>query len=838
MIKRITILVIGLLAAFGTMQAQTVELWGMTSKGGEFDNGTIFKTDINGENLETVYEFFKVEGSQPYYTKLCEFNGKLYGMTTIGGTSGLGVLFEYDPNSDVYTKKIDFDGIERGSKPYGSLILATNGKLYGITREGGASNYGVIFEFDPTSDMFTKLYDFDGTNGKFSYGSLMQATNGKLYGMTYQGGTYNMGVLFEYDVVNHVFTKKIDFDGSTKGSSPNGDLIQASDNKLYGMTSFGGTSSNGVIFQYDPTTNTYDKKFDFDSSTGRKPYGSLIQTTDGMLYGMTTLGGSADDGVLFQFDVSNNTYTTKIDFNGSEKGSSPYGSLMQASNGKLYGMTLNGGDYSSGVIFEYDYENATFTKKYDFNNFDSSGRFSFGTLMQASNGKLYGLTNGDGYWDDDCLFEFDINQNIYTKKIGFGESPQGAKPWGSLLQADNGNLYGMTSGGGQASERGVLFEYNPNADKFTVKVEFNGTEKGSSPYGSLIQAENGKLYGMTLGGGTYSDGVLFEYNPITEIYTKLIDFSGAENGSDPYGSLIEASNGKLYGLTNTGGAENMGIIFEYTPGSNTFVKKHDFGVNTDGSHPFGSLFQASNGKLYGMTRNGGTLGYGIIFEFNPNDDTYTQKHDFDDTNGKYPYGALIEVSDGQLYGMTSSGETGNYSGVIFEYAPSTNEYTLKFNFEYAGTNGKIPYGSLMQSSNGNLYGLTLTGGDFSEGVLFEFNPLTGDFIKKIDFNGTNGSSPYYTNLIEVTTSPVTNSNILQKSNINIYPNPTNGIVNLEFEYNNVQKVIVSDITGKQIIEKTSVKQNEQIDLSGFVSGIYIISIQTDKEIFTTKIIKE
>ena len=80
----------------------------------------------------------------------------------------------------------------------------------------------------------------------------------------------------------------------------------------------------------------------------------------------------------------------------------------------------------------------------------------------------------------------------------------------------------------------------------------------------------------------------------------------------------------------------------------------------------------------------------------------------------------------------------------------------------------------------------------------------------------------------------------------IYPNPTNGIIKLDFEENNIQQIRISDITGKTIINtstslnksKTETRQNEKIDLSGFKSGIYTISVQTDEDIFTTKIVKK
>ncbi len=76
------------------------------------------------------------------------------------------------------------------------------------------------------------------------------------------------------------------------------------------------------------------------------------------------------------------------------------------------------------------------------------------------------------------------------------------------------------------------------------------------------------------------------------------------------------------------------------------------------------------------------------------------------------------------------------------------------------------------------------------------------------------------------------------SDISIFPNPTSGILHLEFAGNNIQKIVISDIAGKQLIEKSEIQQNETIDLSGFESGMYILSIQTDKEMFSTKIVKE
>ena len=147
-----------------------------------------------------------------------------------------------------------------------------------MTYEGGVNDLGVLFEYVPATNTYTKKLDFDWSLGAHPFGSLLEAGNGKLYGMTNRGGVNNKGVLFEYDPATNTYTKKLDFDWNTTGARPHGSLIEAGNGKLYGMTFSGGVNDDGVLFEYDPTTNTYTKKFDFDrSTTGRHPQGHLIE---------------------------------------------------------------------------------------------------------------------------------------------------------------------------------------------------------------------------------------------------------------------------------------------------------------------------------------------------------------------------------------------------------------------------------------------------------------------------------------------------------------------------------------------------------------------------------
>ena len=150
--KKIVLVIVCVISCCQISNAQT-ELWGMTSAGGQYGIGTIFKTDGSGNN-QTVQQSFDIQndGANPKYTQLTQASdGKLYGMSTTGGVNGMGVLFQYEPVTSTYIKKLDFAGLTNGSRPSGSLMQASDGKLYGMTIIGGVNNMGVLFQYDPAS---------------------------------------------------------------------------------------------------------------------------------------------------------------------------------------------------------------------------------------------------------------------------------------------------------------------------------------------------------------------------------------------------------------------------------------------------------------------------------------------------------------------------------------------------------------------------------------------------------------------------------------------------------------------------------------------------------------
>jgi uncharacterized repeat protein (TIGR03803 family) len=724
-----------LFLAAGGLQAQ-IKLWGMTSDGGEFDAGTIINLNTDGSDFNT-FSFYKVVGAQPRGDLLEASNGKFYGMTPDGGDHFDGVIFEYDPVGDTYLDLHHFSYSTSGATPRGSLA-ESGGKFYGMTFEGGSYGFGVLFEFNPVGNVFTVVRHFDTSpDGGFSYCSLI-ASGGKLYGMNTSGGANADGTLFEFNPVGNVFTVLRHFTRATDGRRPEGRLLE-SGGKFYGLNSDGGSSDDGTLFEFNPAGNVFTVLKHFDSSPdGGSPFGSLVET-GGKFYGMTNQHGSNSSGTLFEFNPAGNVFTVLKHFNGPTDGEHPFGSLL-ASGGKFYGMTNLGGSNSDGTLFEFNPAGNMFTV---LKHFESApdGRNPFGSLM-ASGGKFYGMTNQGGTENDGTLFEFNPAGNVFTVLKHFDSSPDGGSPDGSLLESGS-KFYGMTDGGG-SNDDGTLFELNPVGNVLTVLRHFESSTDGKGPDGSLIES-GGKFYGMASLGGSNDYGTLFEFNPVGNVFTVLKNFDYFTDGAYPGGSLLE-SGGKFYGMTNQGGSNGYGTLFEYNPVGNVFTVLKNFS-GSDGANPYGDLLE-SGGKFYGMTPFGGSGGYGVLFEFNPAGNVLTVLKHFGGTDGTYPFGSVI-ASSGKFYGMTNSGGSNDY-GTLFEFNPAGNVFTVLKHFDYSADGG-YANGSLI-ATGGKFYGMISAGGSNDKGTLFEFNPAGNVFTVLRHFDGADGANPQYGHLIAVGTA--------------------------------------------------------------------------------------
>ncbi|MCA6363862.1 MAG: hypothetical protein IM638_12555 [Bacteroidetes bacterium] len=730
------------------------QFWGTTSRGGESGTGTIFKTNNNGNAHTRAYSFnVQNEGFNPQYNTLLNGqNGKLYGMVPAGGAYGIGVLYSYNPTDSTYQKLHDFS-INDGYGPQGALVQLPNGLIYGLTNNGGANSLGTLFSFNPATLTYTKLHDFTGlTTGSRPQGGLLYASDGMLYGVTREGGTSNIGTIFQFNPLTNVFTKKYDFSNTT-GSSPMGTLTQGTDGNLYGTTQQGGLSFTGTIFKFDPVTSVFTHITSFNgASNGAFPYDGMIQLPNGLFYGLTQTGGVNGAGAIYQFNPTTQTTTLLYSFSiPGGGGNMPMGKLILHTNGKLYGTTGTGGANNNGTIFEFDPVTLIYTKIADFNA-SVIGKAPLTGLTIANNGLLYGVTSVGGFYDFGVCFRINPTTQVLNKCFEFGQIHNGRNPTGSLLYASDGMLYGMTESGG-TNNAGIIYRFNPGTNQFTKLFDFNPVVSGKTPTSSLIQTPDGKLYGMTRRGGNNDLGVLFRFDPVTLAYSKLVDFSGTSNGALPSGSLLLASNGRLYGTTIQGGTNNRGVLFEYNPANNLFTKRCDFGTPAVvGTGPRGTLIQASNNKLYGVTSGSfSTINTGYIFEFDYLTNSYTALYQFPlSTFFMSPAPILSQAPNGKFYALTATG--GLYgNGTLYEYNRTTNTLNFKHDF-FTPDSGNEPDGGLMLASNGKYYGIASKGGSAQNntfGTLFEYDYLSDTLIVKHVFEGPDGAFPGYLKLVEI-----------------------------------------------------------------------------------------
>lgn len=805
-------------------------LIGMTTCEQQFNFGAIFQVPTGTSVISSQYNFPGIYGREPQNLKMCQAsNGKLYGVTTKGGQTnyGGGVLFEFDPITQVYTLKANFD-YSSGITPYGGLIEAVDGSLYGMTSNGGAANFGTIFKYNPVSNVLTKLIDFDGAvNGARPYGELVQAANGKMYGMTKEGGTNNFGVLFEFDPVTLFYTKRLDFLGASNGKYPYGSLIQTANGKLYGLTSAGGSSNQGALIEYDTLTLSVTLKYSFSgiSLKGYNPRGSLLEASDGKLYGLTKQGGSTslDWGVLFEFNPVSGVYSKKIAFAGLTTGKHPVGSLIQASDGKLYGYTSEGGISDMGTFFEYDILTTVLAKKMDFSGI-ANGKNPFGSPLQASDGKLYGVTAYGGSNDFGLFFFYDLSSSSYSKQFDFDGGAIGSTPYATLIKTSSNKLLGTTRYGGTFGE-GTIIEYDPISGTCTKRADFSGATAPINPTGSLTQISNGRIFGLTSLGGTYNEGTLYEFDSLAGVCIKKFDFSfSGYSGRFPTGHLFEASDGKLYGMTRDRGFSTGGTLFQYDPVLDTLIAKAGFAGATTGSSPHlsSSLIQASNGKIYALTSSGGTGNQGTILEYDPISSSLSAVHNFTiaSINGLSPKGALVEAQNGKLYGVANGGA--NLDGVIFEFDPVAHSYNKVADFNEL-TTGAEPLGSMIQASDGKLYGMTRFGGANGFGVLYQFDITSSVLSKKIDFY-TSNSTPEYGTLLEYgVTSGLGVFDMKGKSQIRIFPNPSFGQLTIVTEV--TTKISILNVLGESLFHK-EIETTETVDVSFLADGIYFVRDET------------
>lgn len=377
-----------------------------------------------------------------------------------------------------------------------------------------------------------------------------------LIGLVVLAGTFSAGQATAQIVIMHSFTG-----GVNDGQNPAGALT-ASGNMLFGMTGAGGSGGDGTIFQIGTGGAGYTTLHNFTggvSNDGGNPYGSL--TLSGTtLIGMTSAGGTSNDGTVFQIGTTGGNFGLLHSFTGAATdGGTSLGSLIQ-SGSTLFGTTNQGGTANMGTVFTINTDASGFGVIHSFTGSPGDGSGPGFSALAKSGAALYGTTPAGGAHDFGTLFKQNTDGTGYALVNSFNAASGGAWDPVGTLAVSGSILYGMTRQGGGGA--GTIFKENTDGTGFTTMHTFLGTPAGdgANPLGSLLIAGS-EMYGMTPGGGTAGLGTVFEMGLDGTGYTVLHSFmGGTADGSMPQGDLTIVDS-TLYGMTVQGGTNNDGVIF-------------------------------------------------------------------------------------------------------------------------------------------------------------------------------------------------------------------------------------------------------------------------------------
>jgi len=378
----------------------------------------------------------------------------------------------------------------------------------------------------------TFVYDFHASGQQSSAVSIIQGTDGNLYGSS-GGGTHGQGQIFRMTPSGDLTTiysfcaKPNCPDGSLPGS-----MVLGSDGNIYGVTYAGGSDvgyqlGSGTVFKITPggeLTTLYAFCPTAGCTDGQAPRG-VILASDGNFYGATTVGGKFSQGTIFSISPTG-TFKLLHTFcsqSNCADGESPQSPPTQGIDGNFYGTAYAGGANNGGVIYQITAA-GTYKVLYNFCSYQTS-----------------------------C--------------------PTGADPMGALTQDASGNFFGTTAFGGDARNNGTVFEFT-SKNQYKLLHTLQGYD-GTVPQSQLALASNGAFYGVTQGGGGPAEGNIFKVTS-AGVFDSFFVFRCCNEGYDPVYSLFQASNGLLYGATNYGTnpccygtifsvSDNMGPLVETVP---------------------------------------------------------------------------------------------------------------------------------------------------------------------------------------------------------------------------------------------------------------------------------
>lgn len=798
----------------GVMQASDGNFYGVTTEGGSAGLGALYQITPAGQET-VVYSFTGGnDGGMDLYipggTPVEASDGNIYGTTTVGGTEQGGTIYRYNLQTGTLTTVFQQPSQTTGGAVVGSLIDDGKGTLYGATAGGGTYQDGSIFSYNYRTNTFTTLYSFTGgSDGDTPETKLILGADGYLYGTDAAYLTTQTGSIFRVGTDGSNFQVLHTFTGGADGSHVS-NVVQYSDGNLYGTTLIGGANGDGTFFQLVPNgaNSTLNVLYTFASTDGHY-VGTPFIGGDGKFYVAGIMGGSNSLGEVEQLDNQGNKADV-FDFTMSI-GSDVF-PLFESTDGNLYGTTTFGGANSSGDVYKLATalppvitltpnttavepgSSVTLTWAVT-NAFSQSAQVCVAyssdnswTGLVAPSGSAhvtptiasgivtYAITCGGV---ESALATVNIGSTLFL--ISSTALPNGAigLAYSATLTAANGKppyTWSITSG---SLPPGLTL--TPGTGIISGTPTQNGTEnfavQATDSTGAVATASLAitiTATPLTITAASLPNGVVgaayaqsFVATGGTPPYTWSIP-----SGSLPAGLTLATGTGVISGTPTRAGystysaqvidSEGSPAIATANgaatilPAESSFPPKEVVlwsfpGSTTDGVQPSTGLIQASDGYFYGTTCCGGAYGGGVLYRLpgtgTPGVETVVADFSYTTTSqgGYGPNGTLVEASDGNLYGVTSNAGA-NKAGTIYQYNLKTGVLATVFSFpaqigvQYPGGNS---LSDLIDDGSGTLYGTSSTGGTHGMGSAWAWNYLTNTFTMLHDFTGnSDGAYPY------------------------------------------------------------------------------------------------
>ena len=537
-------------AVYGTLQA-----------GGANNNGSLFRLATNGAFSVLGNMLFTTTGANPR-GGLTLLSGTTFYGTAYSSSGGYGTVYKLGLNTNSFSNSVmvlvdSFNGSATGADPTGGLLLAADGKFYGVTTDGGLLNNGMVYSM-PAGGPITPVASLNMSSGAAPESPLVMGPDGSLYGTTFYGGPTDSGSI--YRVTTNGNYSVLGYVGGTNGVNPIAPLCFGADGALYGSTYGGGGGNVGTLFRV--TTNGVFRTLMTltNSLTGGSPWGGMALGPDGALYGTTQYGGTnSGQGTVFRLTPSgtNFLFTNLAVFNNTN-GATPQGTLLNGGDGFLYGTTSTGGSNNNGTIFRINTNGVLNTIAY----FQlTNGYQPQGGLVRGADGALYG--GGFGNFSNSRRIYRVTTNGVLTSLFAFPNN-YGSEQFGALTAGTDGYLYDALQDGG-TKNTGLLFRISTNG--IAAIVSSFTTATGTSPLAAPIFGPDGNLYGTTYNSGPGGGGSVYRFvfdhiTSISKIGTNaFVTATGTTGGS--YG-LFASTNLASGVWTNIGSAPATNAMVNLT----------------------------------------------------------------------------------------------------------------------------------------------------------------------------------------------------------------------------------------------------------------------------------